>query len=208
MFGCTLVGVTPLIAHKVYTEHATAEEEDSIDTSNVQCAEIEPLISVISDTLACANIDGDECTPSSSLLPSLPLSLAQECYARAKLATAGAAMGMITGMVGVGAGPIIVSFLSIQKDVEMDARQVVGTANLALLPMMASGLVSHALNGNIAWKLAAPLCVGSIAGGAIGGLAAAHAPTVVLQSVLLAFLLASGSSTSLKAARALFRNAK
>jgi hypothetical protein len=103
-------------------------------------------------------------------------------------AIAGTAMGFATGLVGVGAGPIVVSYLSIftdlsQREVTESSllssrdvatrfpranrfpishrrresgahvliafRQVIGTANCALVPAFASSLVSHARAGTV-----------------------------------------------------------
>jgi uncharacterized membrane protein YfcA len=134
-------------------------------------------------------------TPVSSLLEQL------KC--RGQFALAGTAMGFITGLVGVGGGPIIISYLSLQTDRKLTPRQIVGTANLSLLPMMVVGVATHAMHGNIVWRAAAPLCLATVVGGAVGGLAAAYVPVQILQTALAGFLMFTGYSTSRKALQVL-----
>lgn len=169
MFGVTLAAIAPLILHKAYTQPA-------LEVSNEKGAS------------AASVVDTDS-----------SMSIAHQIMSRSQFALAGTAMGFITGLVGVGGGPIIISYLSLQNYRDMSPRQVVGTANLSMLPMMVVGTFSHALHGNVVWRMALPLCMATMAGGMIGGLAAAHAPVQVLQTALSGFLMFTGFSTAKKA---------
>jgi uncharacterized membrane protein YfcA len=183
IFGATLAGIAPLILHKAYKSNKT---NTSPITSNTIA------ITKITNTAALSE-------------PKVSESLLKAVRERSDLALAGTLMGFITGLAGVGGGPIIISYLSLQTNRELSPRQVVGTANLSLLPMMIVGAATHALHGNIAWKVAAPLCAATMVGGAIGGIAAAYAPVQMLQSLLAGFLMFTGYSTSRKALAVLFK---
>ena len=185
VFGVALTGIAPMILHKAYKGKSIPETHRNGNT---------PVL---------RNREG---LSTVSMVKVLSLSdMYDTLKSRAHFALAGTVMGFVTGLVGVGGGPIIISYLSLQTDRELSARQIVGTANLSMLPMMMVGTLSHAAQGNIVWRAAAPLCLATMAGGAIGGITAAYAPTQLLQTALAAFLVFTGYSTSSKALRLLWR---
>jgi uncharacterized membrane protein YfcA len=199
LFGLTLAGVAPLIWHKACYQGSTDLEKSASFSGGQPHLQQEQAGEVAVKPAAGAGADrgagaGAGCSV-----------LLEHLRSRGEFALAGTAMGFITGLVGVGGGPIIISYLSLQSAQDLTPRQVVGTANLSMLPMMLVGVASHALQGNVVWRAAAPLCVATVAGGAAGGLAAAHAPVQVLQAALGGFLVVTGCSTASKALRVLLR---
>ena len=111
---------------------------------------------------------------------------------------AGAAMGFATGIVGVGAGPIVMSYLSMFST-ELSQAEIVLTTNCAIVPTFIAGCISHSRAGNVNWRLAGPLSLASMAGGVCGGAAATHAPEALLQGLFSSFLFVFGASTVRKA---------
>ena len=198
LFGVTLAGIAPLILHKTYKDtFVLTNSNSSICSGDV--GELTTAPTAISTATIAEGVPA-EISPTRKTT-----SILNHLQDRGELALAGTAMGFLTGLVGVGGGPIIISYLSLQTHREFTPRQVVGTANLAMLPMMVMGTATHALQGNIVWRAAAPLCLATMTGGFLGGLAAAYAPVQILQTALAGFLLVTGYSTSSKAIRVLLR---
>ena len=75
----------------------------------------------------------------------------------------------------MGAGPLVVSYLSLSTD--KPQQEVVGTALAAILPTFAVGAVSHWRMGNMRLTLVPLLCVGTVTGSIAGACVALHLVT-------------------------------
>lgn len=81
-------------------------------------------------------------------------------------AVAGAGVGMLNGLIGVGGTPIILAYLALFT--EMTQHEVLGTTMVAVVPGVVTGVFTHALLGNLHWQVLPLLCAGSMTGAAVG----------------------------------------
>jgi len=79
---------------------------------------------------------------------------------------AGAATGVVSGLLGVGGGVVLLPLLSIGT--QMKQQLVFGTVLTALVPTTILGSISHARVGNVMWRALLPLFIGSSLGGYLG----------------------------------------
>eukprot|EP01046_Picozoa_sp_COSAG06_P019272 COSAG06_NODE_1368_length_9679_cov_3.238055_2_plen_370_part_00 len=81
-------------------------------------------------------------------------------------AAAGAFVGLLNGLIGVGGTPFVMAYLALFTD--MTQHEVLGTTMVAVVPGVITGVATHALLGNLHWRVLPLLCTGSMAGAAIG----------------------------------------
>lgn len=79
---------------------------------------------------------------------------------------AGLVVGVTSGMVGIGGGPLIIPILLYMFKVDMHA--AAGTSLAIIIPTAIVGVYSHFTHGAIDWRLAAFIALGSIVGSAFG----------------------------------------
>lgn len=75
--------------------------------------------------------------------------------------------GFLSGMFGVGGGAIVVPSLVLSTD--MSHHAALGTSLCAMVAPAMVGVLTHAKRGNVAWRVAPSLAVGSAVGAYIGG---------------------------------------
>jgi len=102
----------------------------------------------------------------------------------------GVGYGCVTGLLGVGATPLLVSYLSLAT--EHPQKRVLGTAMAAVLPTFAVGALTHWRLGNVRIAMVPLLCAGTMVGGAVGARAALQAEDLTLRKLFAAFLVVSG----------------
>lgn len=88
----------------------------------------------------------------------------------AALSAAGAASGMLSGLLGVGGGFVLVPALTRRTDLELGSIVPTSLAVIALVSV--SGVVSSGLAGRLSWALALPFACAAMAG-MLGGRALA-----------------------------------
>ncbi len=81
-------------------------------------------------------------------------------------AVAGAGVGLLNGLIGVGGTPFVMAYLALFT--EMTQHEVLGTTMVAVVPGVVTGVATHALLGNLHWQVLPLLCGGSMTGAAIG----------------------------------------
>ena len=96
--------------------------------------------------------------------------------AAAALVTTGAAAGLASGLLGIGGGTLVTPILALLPMAYSQAT-VVGTSLAAMIPPSAVALAQHHRLGNVDWRMAAGLAIGTAVGGTLGSAAAVQLPT-------------------------------
>ena len=102
----------------------------------------------------------------------------------------GLAVGMLTGLVGVGGGFLIVPALVVLGGVHM--KEAVGTSLLVIVMKSAAGFAGYVGQVEIRWEFLALFTVLSVAGGYAGTHLARHIPQEALKKLFAAFLVVMG----------------
>lgn len=116
----------------------------------------------------------------------------------------GLGIGIVSSMLGVAGGELLIPSLMLVFDADI---RVAGTASLAIsLPIVAMGLWRYGRMGALplkggAKRIAVSMSLGSLLGAAMGGLAVAFAPVVLLKLVLGAALVAAGLKSLIERSR-------
>lgn len=97
----------------------------------------------------------------------------------ATLASAGAAIGFTSGMLGVGGGGFFTAAMAALSDAPL--RVVIGTSLSAMVLPSAAAAITYVRMGQVSAALVPPLVVGSVGGAAVGSRVALSAPEHVLQ---------------------------
>lgn len=100
----------------------------------------------------------------------------------------GLVAGFLSGLFGVGGGILIVPLLiSLAK---FDQKRAAGTSLAAIVPTAITGVISYAVNGDVALVIALIVCVGSITGAQFGTLLLHRLPKKAVQWAFIVFVLA------------------
>ena len=106
------------------------------------------------------------------------------------LAVIAAAVGVLTGLVGVGGGFLVVPALVLLGGVPM--RQAVGTSLLVIAMNSAAGFLGHLTHTAVDWRFLGLFSALAVAGVLAGSAAAARVPQLALRRAFAIFLLAVG----------------
>lgn len=107
---------------------------------------------------------------------------------------AGAAAGVLSGLLGIGGGTVVTPLLALAMPHDHQAT-VLGTSLLAMAPPAAVGLAAHARLGNVDWRMAAGLAAGTAVGAAVGSTAAIQTPSAALEALFAVGMLFLGRKT-------------
>lgn len=110
---------------------------------------------------------------------------ARGARAVAILVAVGVAVGLLSGMFGIGGGTVIVPAL---VWLGLSQRNAAATSTLAIVPTSISGVISYATGGHVDWIAALLLFCGMFVGGQIGSWLLARLPELVLRWIFVAFL--------------------
>lgn len=110
---------------------------------------------------------------------------------------AGLAVGVISGMVGIGGGPLIIPILLYVFKVNMHSAS--GTSLAIIIPTALVGVYTHFTRGSVDWRLAALIAIGSIVGSAIGSQFAYALSGATLKKVFATVLMVVSLSIFLDA---------
>ena len=102
------------------------------------------------------------------------------------LVAVGVAVGMLSGLFGIGGGTVIVPAL---VWLGLSQRHAAATSMLAIVPTSISGVVSYAVNGNVDWIAALLVFCGMFVGGQLGSWLLARLPELALRWAFVAFLV-------------------
>ena len=102
------------------------------------------------------------------------------------LVIVGVAVGLLSGMFGIGGGTVIVPAL---VWLGLTQRNAAATSMLAIVPTSISGVISYATCGNVDWLAALLLFCGMFVGGQIGSWLLSRLPELVLRWIFVVFLV-------------------
>lgn len=98
----------------------------------------------------------------------------------------GVAVGILSGMFGIGGGTVIVPAL---VWLGLTQRHAAATSMLAIVPTSISGVVSYAVGGHVDWLAAVLVFLGMLVGGQVGSWLLARLPELVLRWAFVVFLV-------------------
>ncbi|NPV61605.1 MAG: sulfite exporter TauE/SafE family protein [Methanotrichaceae archaeon] len=114
------------------------------------------------------------------------------------LLAAGAAVGFVSGLLGVGGGFIMVpvqiwalTFMGIEETLAV--RIAIGTSLAVILPTALSGCQGHSCRGVVRWRQGIALGISGLAGAFLGGGIAAQLPGDLLKFIFGLVVLASAA---------------
>lgn len=107
------------------------------------------------------------------------------------VALAGAAVGVLTGLTGVGGGFVVVPALVLLARLPM--KDAVGTSLVVIVMNTAAGFAGYVGTVTIDWMLLLPFAAVAVLGILLGTRLVAHVPTVVLRRAFAIMLVAIGA---------------
>ncbi|KFI94437.1 integral membrane protein [Bifidobacterium saguini DSM 23967] len=102
------------------------------------------------------------------------------------MAVVGVAVGVLSGMFGIGGGTVIVPAL---VWLGLTQRHAAATSMMAIVPTAVSGVISYAFESDVDWIVAAIVFAGMFVGGQIGSWLLSKLPELVLRWAFVVFLL-------------------
>ena len=115
-----------------------------------------------------------------------PVGLDESARGIVVLVIVGVAVGLLSGMFGIGGGTVIVPAL---VWLGLTQRNAAATSMLAIVPTSISGVISYATCGNVDWLAALLLFCGMFVGGQIGSWLLSRLPELVLRWIFVVFLV-------------------
>jgi len=204
ILGYFLFCVAPLVPLKTYLlagEKGKKEEDTNIA--------VEAVAAVEATTTTTTLVSPPDTQPPPSLPLSLPVNLSSlSSYIEQQyinivkmgapnvllLAATGSVAGLASGLLGIGGGTIVTPLLALVLPPGNQAT-VLGTSLLSMVLPSTTALAQHARLGNVDWKMAAGLAVGTGIGGAVGSSVAVEAPSGVLEAIFGVGMLFLGMKT-------------
>lgn len=113
----------------------------------------------------------------------------------------GTLVGVISGTLGVGATPVMIAYLALNRGPNRvdEYKACVGTALVAVTPNVTTGSISHAMMGSMQWRMVPILGVGTAIGALCGSSIALYIPNTLMQQVFAAFCGITGFAMLRKA---------
>ena len=111
-----------------------------------------------------------------------------------QLLVVGTLVGAISGTLGVGATPVMIAYLALNKGPNLvdEYKTCVGTALVAVTPNVTTGSLSHTIMGSTQWRMVPILGVGTAFGALCGSSIALYLPNALMQQVFAVFCAATG----------------
>ena len=104
----------------------------------------------------------------------------------AVLVLVGLAVGLLSGLFGIGGGTVIVPAL---VWLGLTQRHAAATSMLSIVPTSISGVISYAVGGHVDWLAAILVFLGMLVGGQVGSWLLSRLPELVLRWAFVAFLV-------------------
>lgn len=108
----------------------------------------------------------------------------------ALLLSVGGVAGFLSGLLGIGGGVVVTPLLALTSG--MEQAECVGTSLCAMIPPALVGVIQHHSLGNINWRMAAALALGTAIGGTAGSKLALQAPEGTLEFTFAGAMLFLG----------------
>ncbi len=102
----------------------------------------------------------------------------------------GAAVGLVSGMVGAGGGFLVVPVLATAGRVPM--REAIGTSLLVIAMQSLAGFAGHVMDVSIAWGLLLAMAAAMVSGGLVGAVLGRSISVAALRLAFAALVLAVG----------------
>jgi uncharacterized membrane protein YfcA len=117
-------------------------------------------------------------------------------HAYAVAIPAGALMGLLSSLFGIGGGIVLIPLLLLGA--RMPAHVVTATSAFIILLTAPVGVIVHAIAGDIDWLAAAPLIAGGLVGGAVAPAISARLSSPRLISLLAIALIGAAAGLALR----------
>lgn len=124
----------------------------------------------------------------------------------AALVATGGLAGLASGLLGIGGGTVVTPMLALVTGAPQQV--VLGTSLAAMVVPSLVGLAQHQKLGNVDWRMAAALAVGTTVGSYLGSNLAIQAPAGVLEGLFAAGMLLLGRRTLVTATKGVPRAAQ
>eukprot|EP00775_Hariotina_reticulata_P004985 gene4984-5227_t len=111
----------------------------------------------------------------------------------------GSVAGFASGLLGIGGGTVVTPLLAMATGAAQQT--VLGTSLVAMVLPSLVGLVQHQRLGNVDWRMAAALALGTTVGSYVGSNLAINAPAGVLEGIFAVGMLLLGRRTLAAAAK-------
>ncbi|WIA20878.1 hypothetical protein OEZ85_005225 [Tetradesmus obliquus] len=195
MLGYWLYFVAPLVPLKAFLFSNQQEQQQQQQQPQQQHEQQQPA----QGAAAAATSSPQGCWASSSSSSSswgsrILQELQQPPSAKdAALAATGSLAGFASGMLGIGGGTVVTPLLALATGAPQQV--VLGTSLVAMVLPSVVGLAQHQRLGNVDWRMAAALAVGTSVGSFAGSNFAVKAPAGVLEALFAAGMLLLGRRT-------------
>ncbi|KAK3284891.1 hypothetical protein CYMTET_7483 [Cymbomonas tetramitiformis] len=111
----------------------------------------------------------------------------------ALLVAMGSVAGLASGLLGIGGGTLVTPMLALTMP--MTQQTVLGTSLFAMIFPASVGLLQHHFLGNVDWRMAAALSIGTAVGSTVGSNLAIQSPDGVLEVLFGLGMLFLGRKT-------------
>ena len=99
----------------------------------------------------------------------------------------GVSIGIISGMIGIGGGPILIPLLLYVF--HLDMKSAAGTSLAIIIPTALVGVISHSFKGNVDIRLALIIAAGGMVGAFLGSFMSPYVPEDVLKKMFALLLI-------------------
>lgn len=110
-----------------------------------------------------------------------------------RMVCCGLGVGVLSGAMGIGATPVMLSYLTLSGDSHGSYKSVLGTAICSVTLTTLSGFTAYSSRGSVKWRMLPMLIIASALGGVAGSNLALEAPSNVLQCAFALFCGAYGA---------------
>jgi len=177
-FGAILALVAPFVAFSSYQKQKTKDEENGFDNNNDDKKTRSKNVFDMSHLLQDFR-DRDR----SEIL---------------RMTCLGFGVGVLSAAMGIGATPVMISYLSLSGDSKGGSndhyKTILGTAICSVCLTTSAGFAAYSTMGSsVQWKMLPILLVGSALGGVVGSNIALDVPNTALQCVFAIFCGAYGA---------------
>jgi hypothetical protein len=206
MLGYWLYFVAPLVPLKAFLftnqqqqQQGQQQGQQAGDTQNHQQQQ-QPALALAAADPSSNPSSSSSSSSSSSFGSRLLQQLQQPPTAKdAALAATGGLAGFASGMLGIGGGTVVTPLLALATGASQQV--VLGTSLVAMVLPSMVGLAQHQRLGNVDWRMAAALAVGTSVGSFAGSNFAVGAPPGVLEALFAAGMLLLGRRTLVAAGK-------
>jgi hypothetical protein len=207
VLGYWLYFVAPLVPLKafVFTNQQQQQQGqqagDAQDHQHHQQQQQQPVLAVVTEVNSNPNPSSSSSSSSGSSFSSRLLEQLQQPPSAkdAVLAATGGLAGFASGMSGIGGGTVVTPLLALATGAPQQV--VLGTSLVAMVLPSMVGLAQHQRLGNVDWRMAAALAVGTSVGSFAGSNFAVGAPPGVLEALFAAGMLLLGRRTLVAAGK-------